>query len=63
MGSCFAEEIRVALTNRQIACVPRYREISFDPARAVVDTLPEREHMNFYNTFTVRLQIEQALGL
>ena len=63
MGSCFAEEIRLALTNRQIACVPRYREILFDPATAVVDTLPDREHMNFYNTFTVRLQIEQALGL
>ncbi|HIE83664.1 MAG TPA: hypothetical protein EYQ00_07380, partial [Dehalococcoidia bacterium] len=28
-----------------------------------VDTLPGREHMNFYNTFTVRLQIEQMLGI
>jgi GSCFA family len=63
MGSCFAEEIRNALTNRRIACVPRYRDIIFDPATAKVDTLPDREHMNFYNTFTVRLQIEQLLGL
>jgi hypothetical protein len=62
MGSCFAEEIRIALTQRRIACVPRYRDIAFDPAVAIVDTLPEREHMNFYNTFTVRLQLEQMLG-
>jgi len=63
MGSCFAEEIRIALTSRRIACVPSYRNIRFDPAEAIVDTLPGREHMNFYNTFTVRLQIEQLLGL
>ena len=63
MGSCFAEEIRIALTQRRIACVPRYRDIVFDPAVVKVDTLPDREHMNFYNTFTVRLQIEQLLGL
>lgn len=63
MGSCFAEEIRLALTSKQVACVPSYRNISFDPAQAIVDELPGREHMNFYNTFTVRLQIEQMLGL
>lgn len=63
MGSCFAEEIRIALSERHIACVPSYRNITFDPARAMVDELPDREHMNFYNTFTVRMQIEQLLGL
>lgn len=63
MGSCFAEEIRIALTARGLRCVPSYREIEFDPTLAVVDELPEREHMNFYNTFTVRQQIEQLLGL
>ena len=63
MGSCFAEEIRIALTQRGIACTPRYRDIVFDPATAMVDSLPEREHMNFYNTFTVRLQLEQMLGM
>ncbi|RWD52905.1 MAG: hypothetical protein EOS25_00045 [Mesorhizobium sp.] len=63
MGSCFAQEIRRALTSRQIACVPSYRYISFDPTQAIVDELPRQEHMNFYNTFTVRLQVEQMLGL
>ncbi|MER8713296.1 GSCFA domain-containing protein [Mesorhizobium sp. M0142] len=63
MGSCFAQEIRRALTNRRIACVPSYGNISFDPAEAIVDELPRQEHMNFYNTFTVRLQLEQMLGV
>lgn len=63
LGSCFAEEIRIALTARGIACVPTYRNIDFDPSTAIVDELPHREHMNFYNTFTVRLQLEQMFGL
>jgi len=63
MGSCFAEEIRIALTAKGIDCVPRYRNISFDPNEAAVDELPDREHMNFYNSFTVRQQLEQILGL
>lgn len=70
MGSCFAAEIRSGLARRGLQCVPAYRNIDFDPAVAIVDELPpieemipSREHMNFYNTFTVRLQIEQLLGL
>jgi hypothetical protein len=62
MGSCFAMEIRFALAERNLTCVPRYREIKFDPSVSAVDTLPDLEHMNFYNTFTVRLQLEQLLG-
>jgi hypothetical protein len=63
MGSCFAEEIRTALTARGQACVPRYRRIAFDPTMALVDTVPKIEHMNFYNTFAIRQQFEQMFGL
>ena len=28
-----------------------------------IDTLPEREHMNYYNTFSIRQEIERAAGL
>lgn len=42
MGSCFAEEIRIALNEKGIACVPKYRRIHFDPSEAVVDELPDR---------------------
>lgn len=62
MGSCFAEEVRRALTAAGIRCLPDYRRIVFDPALAKVDELPDREHLNFYNTFTVRQQLEQSVG-
>jgi hypothetical protein len=63
MGSCFAEEIRIALNARSIKCLPSYSMIEFDKSQAIIDELPEREHMNFYNTFTIRAQLEQMLGL
>lgn len=62
MGSCFAEEIRLHLQNAGFTCVPRYRRIQFDPERISIDTLPDREHMNFYNTFTVLQQLQQITG-
>lgn len=63
IGSCFAEEIRKALTKIGWECLPDYKRIVFDPSKDVVDTLPEREHMNFYNSFTVRTQLEQICGI
>ncbi|GEL44634.1 hypothetical protein MEX01_52250 [Methylorubrum extorquens] len=63
MGSCFAEEIRRAMAARGQTCVPHYKRIAFDPAAVIVDTLPEREHMNFYNAFSICQQIEELLGL
>jgi len=62
MGSCFAEEIRRSLREAGFTCAPRYARIQFDPERMFIDTLPDREHMNFYNTFTIRQQLEQITG-
>ena len=65
MGSCFAEEIRLAL-DRELGAghvVPDYRQLVFDPARASVDELPERNHLNTYNAFSVLQEIEMILGL
>ncbi|MEW5769643.1 MAG: GSCFA domain-containing protein [Pseudomonadota bacterium] len=62
IGSCFAEEIRKALTARGVTCYPEYRRIVIDPARMQIDTLPEREHMNYYNTFSIRQELERAAG-
>ena len=62
IGSCFAEEIRKALTSEQISCLPNYSKIIFDPNRAIVDTLPTREHMNFYNTFSIKQEFSRAVG-
>jgi hypothetical protein len=63
IGSCFAEEIRKALTARNVLCYPAYRRIRIDPERMKIDTLPAREHMNYYNTFSIRQELERAAGL
>jgi hypothetical protein len=63
IGSCFAEEIRKALTANGIRCLPDYARIAVDPARMRVDTLPHRQHMNYYNTFSIRQEFERAAGL
>ncbi len=62
MGSCFAEEVRIGLTKRGLQCTPDYKNIVFDQEQARVDELPEREHMNFYNSFTILQQLRQAFG-
>jgi GSCFA family len=65
MGSCFAEEIRLALTanlgGEQVG--PDYTQVRFDPAQAQVDELPRRNHLNTYNAFSVLQEIERILGL
>ena len=63
IGSCFAEEIRKALTARDVRCYPEYRRIRIDPDRMKIDTLPAREHMNYYNTYSIRQELERAAGL
>lgn len=63
IGSCFAEEIRKALTAAGVACLPAYRLLRFDTGRLRVDDLPAREHMNYYNTFSIRQELERAAGL
>ena len=63
IGSCFAEEIRKALEAKDVAVLPDYRRIAIDETRFRIDTLPGRPHMNFYNTFTIRQELERCAGL
>ncbi len=65
MGSCFAEEIRYALSEEIGAdrVGPDYRQVEFDPQMASVDGLPDRVHMNTYNAFSVLQEVERILGL
>jgi hypothetical protein len=64
MGSCFAEEIRLALVRElgEVAVVPDYRQVRFDRARAQVDELPGRNHLNTYNAWSVLQEIERILA-
>lgn len=65
MGSCFAEEIRLALSQDISAdhVLPDLASVRFDPAHAQADELPGRNHMNTYNAYSVLQEIERILGL
>lgn len=65
MGSCFAEEIRLAL-DRQLGpgrVGPDLSGVEFDPATAQIDQIPLKNHMNTYNAFSVLQEMERILGL
>jgi hypothetical protein len=65
MGSCFAEEIRLALEAAlgEGRVGPDYRQIEFDPTVAKIDEIPARNHLNTYNACSVLHEIERLLGL
>ena len=65
LGSCFAEEIRLALGTSApaVAMLPDYALLDFDRRLVRVDELPGRNHMNYYSVFTVLQEIERCLGL
>lgn len=65
MGSCFAEEIRLALGKEigEDKVGPDYRQLRFNRRRAQVDELPGRNHLNTYNAFSVLQEIERILHL
>jgi hypothetical protein len=65
MGSCFAEEIRLALEQELDAghVGPDHWQLSFDTARMQVDELPDRNHLNTYNASSVLEKIERILNL
>lgn len=46
IGGCFAAEVRSALSDRQIVCLPDYAGVFINRAQYVVDNLPHELHMN-----------------
>jgi hypothetical protein len=62
MGSCFAREIRAALQRRGHRVGPDYASVVLDPAVTVADELPDRPHLDYFNTFTIRQEFEKILG-
>ncbi len=63
IGSCFAEEIRKALSEHKIAVLPKFEELSIDKEYCLADGLPDRPHLNFYNTFTIQQELERIAGV
>jgi hypothetical protein len=62
MGSCFAREISYALRDLGFRLFPKYNEIAFDKTTQKPYKLALRNHMNHYNTFTIRYEFEHAFG-
>lgn len=61
MGSCFALEVRQELERRGFGMFPRYSSLRVDPARQKINALPDRNNLNYYDTFTIRQEFEHAL--
>jgi len=62
MGSCFAREISYVLRDTGFRLFPRYSEIDFDKATQKPFKIKRRNHMNHYNTFTIRYEFEHAFA-
>ena len=62
MGSCFSREIRYALERHNFQVGPDYLSIPLDEERYSIDELPDNNHLNFYNSFTVLQEFERMVG-
>ena len=62
MGSCFAREIRYALSDIGVSVGPDYAAVAVDPAEFRIDDLPRDPHLNYYNSFTIRQEFERITG-
>lgn len=62
MGSCFAVEIRKALSDLGFDVLPKYYGIEFDRAVMKLSGLPVRDSINHYDTFTIRQEFERAFA-
>jgi hypothetical protein len=58
IGSCFAQEIRRALTDNGFDARPRFDDLDIDLDTQMAGPL---RHINYYSTFSIRQELERAL--
>jgi hypothetical protein len=63
MGSCFAAELRKALTRKGLRVYPDYVSVEFDREQQVFNHIPERDSVEHYDTFSIRQEFESAFGI
>ena len=64
MGSCFALEVRRAMTKMGFATYPSYSAVAVEPGVEMFDKIPEGQEMPaHYDTFTMRQEFEAAFGI
>lgn len=62
IGSCFALEIRRALAEQGFTTYPDYAAVPYERGQEIFDKIPPRIMPAHYDTFTMRQEIETALG-
>jgi hypothetical protein len=64
MGSCFALEVRRAMTKMGFATYPAYSAVTVEPGVEMFDKIPQGQEMPaHYDTFTMRQEFEAAFGI
>jgi hypothetical protein len=58
MGSCFAAEVRKALTRIGMRVYPNYQSVSVDHTSEFFNFIPEKEYIEHYDTFVIRQEFE-----
>jgi hypothetical protein len=61
MGSCFAYEIRKALTRLQFEVFPKWYDVKFNPATQIAGKLPREDNVEHYDTFVLLQEVRDAL--
>src|SRR5262245_498690 len=61
MGSCFAAELRNALSRSGVSVYPDYRAVQLDAKNEIFNHIPERDSVEHYDTFVMRQEFEAAL--
>ena len=59
MDSCFAEELRLALAEN-FEIFPKLDQIKINTQSQKLDELPDRQHVNFYNSTNIRNELAIA---
>lgn len=62
IGSCFAMEIKNYLRDEAYIAAPDLAPISFDPACQNIDKLRQYNHVNHFDTFSMRQEFELGFG-
>ena len=56
-GSCFAVEIRKELKSKNYNIYPKYFNINFDAHKSSIGSLPVRDNINHYNTYSILYEL------
>lgn len=63
MGSCFARHLREVLEQTGFDVYPKFKTLRFDPSIVSVASLPKKNSLIWYDSFTIRQEFDKAFGV